>query len=36
VRLPSSVDQAKIRVEFHGGVLRVTLPRVKRPPVQEQ
>jgi HSP20 family protein len=30
LRLPATVDQAKIRAEFHDGVLRVTLPKVQR------
>jgi len=28
LRLPASVDQDKIRAEFHKGVLRVTLPKI--------
>ena len=28
LRLPTSVDQGKIRAEFHNGVLRVTLPKI--------
>ena len=30
LRLPSSVDQQKIRAEFHDGVLHVTLPKVQK------
>ncbi|MBI3245474.1 MAG: Hsp20/alpha crystallin family protein [Deltaproteobacteria bacterium] len=29
LHLPVSVDRQKIRVEFHDGVLRVTLPKMK-------
>ncbi len=29
LRLPASVDRTKIRVEFHDGVLLVTLPKVQ-------
>jgi HSP20 family protein len=29
LRLPTSVDQAQIRVEFGNGVLRVTLPKLQ-------
>ena len=36
VRLPASVDQAKIRAEFRDGVLRVTLPKVQQPLAQEK
>ena len=36
VRLPASVAQAKIRAEFRDGVLRLTLPKAKQPPAQEQ
>lgn len=28
LRLPTTVDQDKIRAEFHDGVLRVTLPKI--------
>jgi HSP20 family protein len=28
LRLPATVDQEKIRAEFHNGVLRVTLPKI--------
>lgn len=30
LRLPASVDQKKIRAEFHDGVLRVTLPKIQQ------
>jgi len=29
LRLPTSVDQAQLRVEFGNGVLRVTLPKIQ-------
>lgn len=29
LRLPASVDQTKIHAEFHDGVLRVTLPKIR-------
>ena len=29
LRLPATVDQEKIRAEFHDGVLRVTLPKIQ-------
>lgn len=30
LRLPASVDQGKIRVDFNDGVLRVTLPKISQ------
>jgi HSP20 family protein len=30
LRLPTSVNQEKIRAEFHDGVLRVTLPKARQ------
>ncbi|MBI3757722.1 MAG: Hsp20/alpha crystallin family protein [Deltaproteobacteria bacterium] len=30
LRLPASIDQDKIRADFHDGVLRVTLPKIKQ------
>ena len=30
LRLPATIDQGKIRAEFHDGVLRVTLPKIQR------
>jgi HSP20 family protein len=32
IKLPESVDKDAITAEFHDGVLRVTLPKVKRQP----
>lgn len=31
IKLPESVDQSAIRAEFHDGVLRVILPKEKKP-----
>ena len=36
LRLPASVDQEQIRVEFRDGVLRVTLPKTRRKGKAEQ